>query len=175
MQSFLVPSIDFLVKKPVCIDSIWYQASAVTWNHILTFQTPVDDHHTAEDTFLALGSAFNTALGPRAGIARFGSAYAPLDEALSRAVLDISSRPFFVGSLGFEREKIGELSTEMIHHCLDSWAQTARVTLHVDVIKGANDHHRAESAFKALAVACRMATERVQGKEGEVTSTKGVL
>lgn len=136
---------------------------------------PVDDHHTTEDTFLALGTAFNDALGPRAGIARFGSAYAPLDEALSRAVLDISSRPFFVGSFNFDREKVGELSTEMIHHGLESWAQNARVTLHVDVIKGANDHHRAESAFKALAVACRIATARVEGKEGEVTSTKGVL
>ena len=80
-----------------------------------------------------------------------------------------------MGEFNFEREKVGELSTEMIHHGLDSWAQNARVTLHVDVIKGTNDHHRAESAFKALAVACRMAIERVKGKEGEVTSTKGVL
>ena len=80
-----------------------------------------------------------------------------------------------MGEFNFQREKVGELSTEMIHHALDSWAQNARVTLHVDVIKGTNDHHRAESAFKALAVACRTATERVKGKEGEVTSTKGVL
>lgn len=136
---------------------------------------PVDDHHTTEDTFLALGTAFDQALGPRTGIARFGFAYAPLDEALSRAVLDISSRPYFVGSFNFSREKVGELSTEMIHHGLESWAQKARVTLHVDVLKGSNDHHRAESAFKALAVACRMASERVRGREGEVVSTKGVL
>ena len=135
----------------------------------------VDDHHTTEDTFLALGSAFNNALGPRIGIARFGHAYAPLDEALSRAVLDISSRPFFVGEFGFTGPMIGTLNSQMIHHGLASWAQTANVTLHVDVLRGTNDHHKAESAFKALAVACRIAAGRVEGKEGEVGSTKGVL
>lgn len=135
----------------------------------------VDDHHTTEDTFLALGIAFNQALGARAGIARFGHAYAPLDEALSRAVLDISSRPFFVGEFGFTSPMIGNLNTQMIHHGMASWAQAANVTLHVDVIKGSNDHHRAESAFKALAVACKTAIQRVEGREGEVASTKGVL
>ncbi|MCJ1425619.1 imidazoleglycerol-phosphate dehydratase [Sticta canariensis] len=135
----------------------------------------IDDHHTTEDTFLALGSAFKNALGPRTGIARFGHAYAPLDEALSRAVLDISSRPFFVGEFGFTGPMIGTLNSQMIHHGLASWAQTANVTLHVDVLRGTNDHHKAESAFKALAVACRIAAGRVEGKEGEVGSTKGVL
>ncbi|KAL8692958.1 MAG: hypothetical protein Q9218_002107 [Villophora microphyllina] len=135
----------------------------------------IDDHHTTEDTFLTLGTAFTTALGPRTGLARFGYAYAPLDEALSRAVLDISSRPFFVGDFGFKGPMMGNLNTQMIHHGLGSWAQNAGVTLHVDVLKGENDHHRAESAFKALAVACRMACERVVGREGEVVSTKGVL
>ena len=135
----------------------------------------VDDHHTVEDTFLALGSAFQTCLGDRKGIRRFGHAYAPLDEALSRAVIDISSRPFFVGEFGFKDAKIGNLTTQMIHHGLQSFSQTAGITLHVDVIKGENDHHRAESAFKALAVAARMATETIAGKEGEVISTKGVL
>ncbi|KAL8967779.1 MAG: hypothetical protein Q9197_005237, partial [Variospora fuerteventurae] len=114
---------------------------------------PVDDHHTTEDTFLALGAAFTTALGPRAGIARFGHAYAPLDEALSRAVLDISSRPFFVGHFAFASPAMGALNTQMVHHGLASWAQAAGVTLHVDVLRGDNDHHRCESAFKALAVA----------------------
>ncbi|KAL8922342.1 MAG: hypothetical protein Q9172_003602 [Xanthocarpia lactea] len=135
----------------------------------------IDDHHTTEDTFLALGTAFTTALGSRTGLARFGYAYAPLDEALSRAVLDISSRPFFVGDFGFQGPMMGQLNTQMIHHGLGSWAQNAGVTLHVDVLKGENDHHRAESAFKALAVACRGACERVVGREGEVVSTKGVL
>ena len=137
--------------------------------------TTVDDHHTAEDVCIALGTAFHTALGPAAGIARFGSAYAPLDEALSRAVVDISNRPFSVVDLGLRREKIGDLSTEMLPHCLQSFAQAARITLHVDCLRGDNDHHRAESAFKALAVAVRQATSRVKGKEGEVPSTKGTL
>ncbi|CAG8962055.1 hypothetical protein HYFRA_00005097 [Hymenoscyphus fraxineus] len=135
----------------------------------------IDDHHTAEDVCLALGSAFNTALGTPTGLARFGSAYAPLDEALSRAVVDLSNRPFAVIDLGLKREKIGDLSCEMIPHCMQSFAQNARVTMHVDCLRGDNDHHRAESAFKALAVAVRMATMRVAGREGEVPSTKGTL
>ncbi|KAI9871272.1 MAG: imidazoleglycerol-phosphate dehydratase [Pleopsidium flavum] len=135
----------------------------------------IDDHHTTEDTFLALGSAFTTALGARTGLTRFGYAYAPLDEALSRAVIDLSNRPFAVIELGLKREKIGDLSCEMLTHGLMSWAQAAGVTLHVDCLRGDNDHHRAESAFKALAVAIKQATARVQGREGEVISTKGVL
>ncbi|KAI0840067.1 IGPD-domain-containing protein [Hypoxylon sp. FL0890] len=135
----------------------------------------IDDHHTAEDCCIALGYAFATALGSASGLARFGSAYAPLDEALSRAVVDLSNRPFSVIELGLKREKIGDLSCEMIPHCLQSFAQSARVTLHVDCLRGQNDHHRAESAFKALAVAIRQATTRIPGKEGEVPSTKGTL
>ncbi|KAF3770874.1 imidazoleglycerol-phosphate dehydratase [Cryphonectria parasitica EP155] len=135
----------------------------------------IDDHHTAEDVCIALGSAFAKALNSMAGLARFGYAYAPLDEALSRAVVDLSNRPYSVVDLGLRREKIGDLSCEMIPHCLQSFAQGARVTLHVDCIRGENDHHRAESAFKALAVAIRMATSKVPGKEGEVPSTKGTL
>lgn len=135
----------------------------------------IDDHHSAEDSCIALGQAFKTALGTTAGLARFGSAYAPLDEALSRAVIDLSNRPFAVVQLGLRREKLGDLSTEMIPHCLQSFAQGAGVTLHVDCLRGENDHHRAESAFKALAVAIRQATTRIAGREGEIPSTKGVL
>ena len=135
----------------------------------------VDDHHTAEDCCIALGTAFATALGTPAGLARFGYAYAPLDEALARAVVDLSNRPYCVADLGLKREWLGKLSTEMVPHCLQSFAQGARVTMHVDCIRGDNDHHRAESAFKALAVAIKMATSRVAGKEGEVPSTKGTL
>ena len=134
----------------------------------------VDDHHTAEDCCIALGYAFAKALGSATGLARFGSAYAPLDEALSRAVVDLSNRPYSVIELGLKRE-IGDLSCEMIPHCLQSFAQAARITIHVDCIRGENDHHRAESAFKALAVATRQATTRVKGREGEVPSTKGTL
>lgn len=135
----------------------------------------IDDHHTAEDVCLSLGYAFAKALGSATGLARFGYAYAPLDEALSRAVVDLSNRPYAVVDLGLRRERIGDLSTEMLPHCLESFAQAARVTLHVDCIRGENDHHRAESAFKALAVAVRQATARVAGREGEVPSTKGTL
>ena len=139
--------------------------------------SPVDDHHTAEDTCLALGSTFRAAVKTTTGLARYGSAYAPLDEALARAVIDLSNRPYFTSNLHtcFQREKIGDLSTEMISHCMASFAQNAGATLHVDVLKGENDHHRSEAAFKALAIAIRMATSRVPGWEGEVRSTKGVL
>jgi imidazoleglycerol-phosphate dehydratase len=122
-----------------------------------------------------LGSAFSTALGSRTGLARFGYAYAPLDEALARAVIDLSNRPFFVGDFGFKDAKIGNLTTQMIHHGLQSWSQNAGVTLHVDVLRGDNDHHRAEAAFKALAVALKTASKKVEGMEGVVISTKGVL
>ncbi|GCB27995.1 imidazoleglycerol-phosphate dehydratase [Aspergillus awamori] len=138
----------------------------------------IDDHHTTEDTFLALGSAFTEALGARQSLARFGRGDAPLDEALSWAVIDLSSRPWAVINIGFRREKIGDLSTEMITHGLQSFAQAAGVTLHVGCTYGDNDHHRAESAFKALAVAIRTAcTRRVEGEvgAGDVVSTKGVL
>ncbi|TFA98915.1 Imidazoleglycerol-phosphate dehydratase [Trichoderma ghanense] len=137
--------------------------------------TYIDDHHTAEDCCIAIGDAFAKAMGTLSGVARFGYAYCPLDEALSRAVVDLSNRPYSVVDLGLKREFLGQLSTEMIPHCLQSFAQAARVTLHVDCLRGDNDHHRAESAFKALAVAIRMATTRVAGKEGEVPSTKGTL
>ncbi|KAH6955326.1 hypothetical protein HG530_008965 [Fusarium avenaceum] len=135
----------------------------------------IDDHHTAEDVCIALGYAFNQALGTPTGLARFGYAYAPLDEALSRAVVDLSNRPYCVVDLGLKREWLGQLSTEMVPHCLQSFAQGARVTMHVHCLHGDNDHHRAESAFKALAVAIKGATTRIAGKEGEVPSTKGTL
>jgi imidazoleglycerol-phosphate dehydratase len=133
----------------------------------------VDDHHTAEDCALALGSAFDKALHERRGIRRFGHAYAPLDEALARAVVDFSGRPSAHVELGFRRERIGDIATENITHFFISLATTARMTLHVDVLKGENDHHRAEAAFKALALALRQAV--ASDGSGEVPSTKGVL
>ncbi|KKZ62449.1 imidazoleglycerol-phosphate dehydratase [[Emmonsia] crescens] len=139
----------------------------------------IDDHHTTEDTFLALGTAFTKALGPRVSLVRFARGDAPLDEALSWAVIDISSRPYSVINLGLKRERVGALSTEMISHGLESFAQAAGVTLHVGCVYGDNDHHRAESAFKAVAVAtrqaCRIRGEGEIGGGGEVGSTKGVL
>lgn len=134
----------------------------------------VDDHHTAEDCALALGQSFDQALGDRAGIARFGSAYAPLDEAMSRAVVDLSGRPSACVKLGFEREMIGSIATENLTHFFSSFAVGSRSTLHVDLIRGENDHHKAESAFKALALAVRDAISR-SGDAGSVPSTKGTL
>lgn len=131
----------------------------------------VDDHHTAEDCAIALGDAFKIALGPVRGIARYGTGFAPLDEALSRAVLDISGRGYCVADLHLQREKIGDLSTEMIPHVFHSFATAANVTLHVDVLRGENDHHRAESAFKALALAIKQATALTGS--ADVPSTKG--
>ncbi|KAF8797891.1 IGPD-domain-containing protein [Phlegmacium glaucopus] len=133
----------------------------------------IDDHHTAEDSAIALGTAFKQALGEVRGIRRYGTGFAPLDEALSRAVIDICSRPYCVSDLGLRREKIGDLSTEMIPHIFYSFAIASGVTLHVDVLRGENDHHRAESAFKALALAIREAIQRTGGND--VPSTKGVL
>lgn len=134
---------------------------------------PVDDHHTAEDCALALGRALDDALGERRGIARFAHAYAPLDEALARAVIDLSGRPSATIDLGLRREKVGELSCEMVPHIFESLATTGRMALHVDVLKGVNDHHRIEAAFKATALALRAAV-RLDGPD-EVPSTKGVL
>ncbi len=132
----------------------------------------VDDHHTAEDCALALGSALDEALGERRGIRRFGHAYAPLDEALARVVVDLSGRPHHEVELGCTRERIGAIATENLRHVLQSFAIAARATLHVDVLRGENDHHRVEAAFKALALALRAAIT-VDG--GDVPSTKGVL
>src|SRR3989442_865420 len=133
----------------------------------------VDDHHTAEDCALALGEALDRALGERRGVNRFGWALAPLDEALARAVIDLSGRPFSDVALGLRREAIGGLACASAAHLLGSLATPARMTLHVDVLKGENDHHRAEAAFKATALALRQAVA-LSGFD-DVPSTKGTL
>ncbi len=133
----------------------------------------VDDHHTAEDCALALGEAVHKALGDRSTIARFGWAYAPLDEALARAVVDLSGRPWAEVELGLRGENIGSLACENISHVLSSFATAARCALHVDLLRGANDHHRAEAAFKAVALALRQAV--TETARSTPPSTKGVL
>lgn len=135
----------------------------------------VDDHHTCEDCALALGEALDRALGERRGIRRFGHAYAPLDEALARAVVDLSGRPFSFVELGLRRERLGDLATENLGHALRSLATAARLTLHVELLRGENDHHRAEAAFKAAALALRAAVALDRRAGDEVPSTKGVL
>jgi len=134
--------------------------------------TEVDDHHTVEDCAIVLGRALDEALGERIGITRFGYAYAPLDESLTRAVIDLSGRPWPEISIEFTRDAIGEVATENIIHFLNSFAVEGRMALHVDLIRGQNDHHKAESAFKALAIALRSA---VSQSDGGIPSTKGTL
>jgi imidazoleglycerol-phosphate dehydratase len=133
----------------------------------------VDDHHSAEDCALSLGEALDRALGERRGVARFGSAFAPLDEALARAVVDLSGRPYSSVDLGLRRESIGGLACENVAHVLRSLAVAGRLTLHVDLLRGENDHHRAEAAFKAVALALRQAVTCSGGDA--IPSTKGVL
>jgi imidazoleglycerol phosphate dehydratase HisB len=137
-----------------------------------TGDTEVDDHHTVEDCAIVLGRALDQALGDRNGIARFGYAYAPLDESLSRAVIDLSGRPWSEISIDFTRATIGEVAAENLVHFLRSFAMEGRMALHVDLLRGDNDHHKAESAFKALAMALRSA---VAADGSGIPSTKGTL
>lgn len=134
--------------------------------------THIDDHHTVEDAAIVLGRALDDVLGDRTGIARFGQSYAPLDEALCRAVVDLSGRGWAEVMLPIPRETIGDVASENLKHFLASLAIEARMTLHVDLIRGENSHHIAESAFKAVALALSSAV-RVSG-DG-VPSTKGTL
>lgn len=133
----------------------------------------VDDHHTVEDCALALGQALDQALGDRRGIRRFGFAFAPLDEALARAVVDLSGRPWAEVHLDIRRERIGALSGENVAHAVRSLATAARLCVHLDLERGENDHHKAEAAFKALALALREAV--AASGFADVPSTKGTL
>jgi imidazoleglycerol-phosphate dehydratase len=138
----------------------------------------VDDHHSAEDCALALGEALSRALARGRSPRRFGSAYAPLDESLARAVVDLSGRPFCRAELGLAQAKLGELAGENAQHFLWSFAFAARITLHVEVLYGDNAHHRAEAALKALALAMREACAAAPAAaavagEGAPESTKG--
>lgn len=135
----------------------------------------VDDHHSAEDCALALGAALGQALGDKAGIRRFGSAYAPLDESLARAVVDLSGRPFAFVDLGLGREAIGGLACENVAHVVSSLATAAMATIHLDVLRGQNDHHRAEAAFKALALSLREAIAVDPYRGAAIPSAKGTL
>ena len=135
----------------------------------------VDAHHTMEDVALALGEAFDRALADRAGITRMGDATVPLDEALVQVAVDISGRPYAATSFDFVGERIGDAPTEMVPHVLRSFATTARIALHVRQLAGANDHHIAEAAMKALGRALDAATRPDERIAGQVPSTKGTL
>lgn len=134
----------------------------------------VDDHHTTEDVAIALGKAFDKALKERAGISRYGSAYVPMDESLARCVVDLGGRSALVFKADFNRKKVGDLSTEMIRHFFQSFAENVKANVHVEVLYGANTHHKIEALFKALARAMRIACEKDARVKG-VLSTKGRL
>ena len=135
----------------------------------------VDAHHTMEDVAIVIGQAFDSALGDRAGIVRMGDALVPLDEALVQCALDISGRPFAAVSFDFVGPMIGEAPSQMVEHVLHSFATGGRLTLHVRQLAGANDHHIAEAAMKALGRALDRATTRDARIAGQVPSTKDTL
>ncbi|XDA96745.1 imidazoleglycerol-phosphate dehydratase HisB [Sulfitobacter sp. LCG007] len=135
----------------------------------------VDDHHTVEDTGIALGQAIAAALGDKRGIVRYGSCLLPMDDALVRAALDLSARPFLVWNVAFPTPKIGTFDTELVREFFQALATHGGITLHVDALHGLNSHHIAEAAFKAVARALRQAVETDPRKAGEIPSTKGAL
>jgi imidazoleglycerol-phosphate dehydratase len=135
----------------------------------------IDHHHTTEDSGIVLGQAIAEALGDKAGIARYGSAYLPMDETLTRVALDVSGRPFLVWKVDFTRSKIGEMDTELFREWFQAFAQNAGITLHVENLYGENSHHIAETCYKALARALRQAVAIDARQSGRVPSTKGQL
>ena len=135
----------------------------------------IDQHHTVEDTALALGAAIAQALADKRGIRRYGDALSPMDETLTRVALDISGRPWLVWKTAFTQTRLGEMDTEMFQHFFHSFAQAAGITLHIETLYGDNNHHIAESAFKGLARALRQAVEIDLRKADAIPSTKGSL
>jgi imidazoleglycerol-phosphate dehydratase len=135
----------------------------------------IDQHHTTEDSGIALGQAVAEALGDKAGIARYGASYLPMDETLTRVALDVSGRPYLVWKVAFTRSKIGEMDTELFREWFQAFAQNAGITLHVENLYGENSHHIAETCYKALARALRQAIAIDPRQSGRVPSTKGQL
>ncbi|RSU54661.1 imidazoleglycerol-phosphate dehydratase HisB [Sphingomonas sp. S-NIH.Pt15_0812] len=135
----------------------------------------IDEHHTVEDTGIAIGMAVAKALGDKRGIRRYGDALSPMDETLTRVALDISGRPWLVWKDLFTQSRLGGMDTEMFQHWFHSFAQAAGITLHVETLYGSNNHHIAEAAFKGLARALRTAIEIDPRKADAIPSTKGTL
>ena len=135
----------------------------------------VDQHHTTEDSAIAIGQAIAEALGDKGGIGRYGEAHSAMDEALSRVVLDISGRPWLVWNVRFTQERLGEMDTELFEHWFQSIAQAVGITLHIEQLYGSNNHHICEGVFKGFARAMRQAVELDPRKQGAVPSTKGQL
>ena len=137
--------------------------------------THIDDHHSAEDTGITLGQAFAQALGDKKGIRRYGHAYVPLDEALSRVVVDISGRPGPEFHVDYTRARVGQFDVDLFYEFFQGFVNHAGVTLHVDNLRGRNAHHQIETVFKAFARALRMAVEPDPRMQGVMPSTKGSL
>ena len=135
----------------------------------------IDQHHTCEDSGIVLGQAVARALGDKKGIARYGAAYLPMDETLTRVALDVSGRPYLVWKVAFTRSKIGEMDTELFREWFQAFAQHAGLTLHVETLYGENSHHIAETCYKTLAKALRQAIAIDERQSGRVPSTKGQL
>lgn len=135
----------------------------------------VDQHHTTEDSAIALGQAITQALGEKKGITRYGTAYSPMDEALCRVALDISGRPVLVWKAAFTQPRLGEMDTELFEHWFQSVSQAAGITLHIELLYGSNNHHIIEGIYKGFARAMRQAVEIDPRKGDAVPSTKGIL
>jgi imidazoleglycerol-phosphate dehydratase len=135
----------------------------------------IDMHHTVEDTGIVLGQAVKEALAGFAGVRRFGHAYIPMDETLTRCAVDLSNRPYLIWRVGFMRAKVGEMDTELFKEFHHAFAMNAGACVHIETLYGENSHHIAESGFKALARALRMAVELDPKTHGHAPSTKGVL
>jgi imidazoleglycerol-phosphate dehydratase len=135
----------------------------------------IDFHHTTEDTGIAIGEAFNKALGDRKGINRYGHMYIPMDETLTRVALDLSNRPYLIWKVDFTRDKLGEMDTELFKEWFQAFAQAAGCTLHVETLYGTNNHHIVETCFKGLARALKIAIAHDPRQSDMVPSTKGVL
>lgn len=135
----------------------------------------IDDHHTVEDIGITIGQAVNQSLGSKKGIRRYGHAYVPLDEALSRVVIDFSGRPGLVMNVPFTQKRIGTFDTELFYEFFQGFVNHAQVTLHIDCLRGHNAHHQIETVFKAFGRALRMALERDERLGDAMPSTKGTL
>lgn len=135
----------------------------------------IDAHHTVEDIGITLGQAFARAVGDKRGVRRYGHAYVPLDEALTRVVIDLSGRPGLEYGIDFSRARIGEFDVDLVHEFFQGFVNHAQVTLHIDNLKGTNAHHQAETAFKAFGRALRIAVEPDPRIGETVPSTKGTL
>lgn len=135
----------------------------------------IDDHHTVEDIGITLGQAFAKAIGDKQGVRRYGHAYVPLDEALSRVVLDLSGRPGLEMHIDYTRERVGSFDVDLFEEFFRGFVNHARVTLHIDNLRGTNSHHQIETVFKAFGRALRMAVEEDPRMAGVTPSTKGAL